>query len=1308
MSSTEIILFDEGATKTFIKKELADKLNLKPIKQEVINLAVFGNDESTPHSFDIVKLRVQTQSGQFINIKAVVVPQISTPINNLAIQDLTKFPYLRKVRLAHPPTSQRTSDITILIGADYYWEFVQDHIIRGNGPTAVQSKLGYLLSGPCYHNTLHLTTSPTLHVMAQPTHLDDMLTKFWDLESIGISHDQDSKNEDYNLTSFQNKHIEKREDQYVAKLPWKTDHPPLPTNYNNAYQRTRSLVRKLPVETRHVYHRLIKEQEARGFIEKVNNDDSTVGHYLPHHAVKKDSITTPIRIVYDCSAKATHNQPSLNECLLKGPPLLNDLTGILLRFRIHNIALTSDIEKAFLNIGLHESDRDFTKFLWLEDPQDIHSKFVVYRFSSVLFGSVSSPAILNAVIRTHLDKSENEIANLLKNDIYVDNIVSGTDNSENAVKFYKESNELLESAGFRLRSWASNDTKINAAATQDNVQHETTTAPLLGMKWDTVNDQLLYKEIDESDNTPTKRSVIRHVSRIYDPLRYLSPVLIQAKVFMQDLWKRKLEWDEQLSPDLQSTWNTILKELNCATTTMIPRKYFDHNNRNCDEYEIHCFTDASLNKGYGAAIYITRANESSLVMAKSRVAPLKPHTIPRMELMGVVLGTRLTTLVKEQFKQLTITQTTLWTDSLIVLSWIRSMKPLPTFVHNRVTEIKAASIDQFKYCPTQQNPADLLTRGVNSTQFQQSELWWKGPTFLTTGNHPPEPNTPATALLQQASNIDEGDDKHSKSNSTTNLNIAQIIDVTRYSSLNKLLRITAYVVKATEIMRKNQNNKQLTASDLNSAERLWIHAVQQHTYADEIQQLQGAKIKTTLVRQLQLFLDDDKLLHVNGRLHNAPVDYDTKFPVLLPRQHAFTTLMIRQTHQQVMHSGVQATVAHLRQRFWITQVRSAVKSVLHHCVICKRLTGKPYISPPTPPLPSCRVQNVQPFTTTGIDYTGHLFINTTNGQEQKVYICIFTCATTRATHLEIVQNLSTKTFINAFRRFTARRGIPSTIISDNATTFIAASNEIAKICAAPEVQEYMLNTKINWKFIVKRAPWMGGFYERIVGMTKSTLQKVLGKSRINLEELTTLITEVEATLNDRPLTYISDGVPFTPSHLMCGRPLKSLPHAIMDDTDYHINEHSIIRQATHMNNILQHFKQRWQKEYITALRERHLSNKTKSTDKNIIKVGDIVLVHTDNKKRIEWPLAKVTKLFTGLDNYTRSAEIKTKQGTTQRPITKLYPLEVNGESINDTTQTGTDQKNTKNNVNCRQPCAAAIKAKKAIAAQANQNNDLDS
>jgi hypothetical protein len=426
------ILFDEGATRSFIRKELVDKLQMRPTRTEKISLAVFGDDTSQTGNYDIVEFMVETPNNERINLSAIVVPEISTPMQNLISRDLSKLPHLRNLKLAHPPSNEDTLRISVLVGADHYWDIVGDQVIRGPGPIAVSSKLGYLLSGPTLHT--HTTAGQT----------DELLTRLWKLETIGITDEiQTSPND---LDDFR-KNIRKTDDGngYVAKLPWKQEHPPLPTNYVTTTKRTRSMIRRYPPlptnyvtttkrtrsmirrlteETRAVYHRIIIEQESRGFIERIHNDDVTTGHYLPHRAVEKDSITTPIRIVYDCSAKV-NNEPSLNDCLEKGPPLLNELVGILIRFRLHPVAFVSDIEKAFLNVGLDENDRDFTKFFWIENPEDPESDFITYRFSSVLFGSVSSPALLNAVVRTHLDQQEGDTADNLKRNIYVDNVVQG-------------------------------------------------------------------------------------------------------------------------------------------------------------------------------------------------------------------------------------------------------------------------------------------------------------------------------------------------------------------------------------------------------------------------------------------------------------------------------------------------------------------------------------------------------------------------------------------------------------------------------------------------------------------------------------------------------------------------------------------------------------------------------------------------------------------------------------------------------------------------------------------------------------------
>ena len=454
------ILFDEGSSKSFITAELTQKLQLKPIRKDIINLAVFGEDECSTKTYDIVSFDLLTKENSLVSVEAVVVPQISTKMTDFLTHDVRNLPHLKGLELAHPKLSLSEFTVSILIGADQFWNLVGDHIVKGNGPTAISSKLGYLLSGPCYNSNSNSFPSCDrgFHI-----HASSDVTAMWDLETLGISDPLLESKSYSDLETFSSNFLEKRETSYYAKLPWKPDHPPLPTNYRAVASRTRNMIRKLPETTKSTYNRIIEDQESRGFIEKTDSD-VRVGHYLPHHAVKKDSLTTPIRIVYDCSFKESSDNPSLNDCLDKGPDLLNELLGILLRFRLPRFAFTSDIEKAFLNVKLDERDRDFTKFLWLSDLSNPESDFITYRFASVLFGSVSSPAILNAVLRTHLNAHESDVSNKLKNNIYVDNVVSGCDTTTDTLRTYDSVNELIESAGFKLRGWASNCDELRETA----------------------------------------------------------------------------------------------------------------------------------------------------------------------------------------------------------------------------------------------------------------------------------------------------------------------------------------------------------------------------------------------------------------------------------------------------------------------------------------------------------------------------------------------------------------------------------------------------------------------------------------------------------------------------------------------------------------------------------------------------------------------------------------------------------------------------------------------------------------------------
>ena len=385
--------------------------------------------------------------------------------------------------------------------------------------------------------------------------------------------------------------------------------------------------------------------------------------------------------------------------------------------------------------------------------------------------------------------------------------------------------------------------------------------------------------------------------------------------------------------------------------------------------------------------------------------------------------------------------------------------------------------------------------------------------------------------------------------------------------------------------------------------------------------------KPSLVRQLRLFVDDAGLLRCAGRIHNAPLNELTRFPYLLPQNNHLTKLIVQDTHARLSHAGVGSTLTAVRQTFWVPAGRQYVKKLLRRCTICRRYGGRPYSTPDMAPLPKVRVQEVPPFSVTGVDFIGALYVKQNDGGEGKVYICLFTCATSRAIHLEVVTDLSTATFLLAFRRFAARRSLPQIMMSDNASTYASAAEELIHLLSSDEIKTVLGREGIVWKFIPKKAPWFGGFWERMIGLTKMSIKKTLGRAHVTLLTLQTIIVEVEALLNDRPLTYISDDIsdpePLTPAPLLHGRRLTPLPHErttmeeLQDPT--YCGADQVRRDARIQSILLQHFATRWKHEYLTSLTEFYRPNGRGGQQ---MKVGDVVLVHDDGP-RINWKMAVV-------------------------------------------------------------------------------------
>lgn len=822
-----------------------------------------------------------------------------------------------------------------------------------------------------------------------------------------------------------------------------------------------------------------------------------------------------------------------------------------------------------------------------------------------------------------------------------------------------------------LREWISNsDELMTFIPSEDRIKEPSTVVKILGMIWDLNRDTIGTTHVNLSQSN-TKRGILQAVSSIFDPIGLITPVTLSAKLLVQDLWKEGKDWDQEISNTQSSRWTEIKEELKLIETISIPR--FIGTTNNSAKYKLLCFTDASK-KAYAAVIYLLtqtpNTTEVNIVFSKSRLAPTKEVTIPRLELLGVLIGIRCLKFVEAELK-LCIDERILWTDSQCVLKWLNSKTQLSVFIENRLKEIKTIDVT-FKYVNTTDNPADLPTRGVNVEELKKNKLWWYGPKWLRI----PKTDWPNWKIDDINPNISELQEdrtsrrtffeagllskEHEQTNNICNLDL---YTQERYSSLSKLLRVTVLVLRFIDRIRKKHSNTGLiTSQELNNARYLWEKGVQNNSFSHVFNDIQQ-KARNALVTQLGLRITSDGLLKCYGI-----------FGILLPKTEYFTRLTIEAAHKTVLHSGVSHTLAQVRQRYWVPHGRSTVKKIIKGCTTCRKWEGGPYRMPEVPPLPAERVTRSSPFSQTGLDYLGPLYVKDESLQETKVWICLFTCLAVRAIHLELVKDLSAEQFLLCLRRFVALYGAPEQIYSDNASQFKLAKETVDKawidVQSDVEVQSYVANKNIEWNFITTNAPWMGGFYESLVGLVKRALRKTLGKGKVTYEQLLTVISEITAVINTRPLVYLSDDIDeqhvlspqcFLRNNLVVkpGTPewkVETDPNFTLENS----SADNLLQTWKDSQLQLNHFWKLWSEDYLLSLRERHRNPYLKSprvTSTETISVGDVVLLH-ESLPRGSWKLAVVQRCIESKDGQIRFAEvILPSKRVLIRPLNLIYPLE---------------------------------------------------
>ena len=528
----------------------------------------------------------------------------------------------------------------------------------------------------------------------------------------------------------------------------------------------------------------------------------------------------------------------------------------------------------------------------------------------------------------------------MKNDIYVDNVITGADSEATALQLYMCSKSIFKDASLNLREWLSNSDRVNESIPiHDRASPETIN--VLGYLWNHKSDKLSIKELvgKVAAMNITKRNVLKVIASVFDPMGLYTPVLLRGKLLLQTIWSRNYDWDENIDDsDILSVWSSLSADLVKLSSLKVHRCISHGVDTNSVIYDLFCFCDAS-SKAYATCVYLRQicngVAKVDLIFAKSRLAPLKGMTMPRLELLAVLIGVRSLQFVKEQLK-LKITKTLLWTDSKCVIGWLNTDRKLEIFVRNRILEIKSCSVS-VDYVKSGENPADIASRGTNVQSLQENQLWWHSPDF-TSVTRENEMDTEAQMnndwhqvekevkmlITERNYDVNERPDKHGEVTPAPPFSL----NPNEFSSISKLFRVTAYALRFIQCLKKTRSkNGPLKSQELQEAQTVWLKYVQQKYFSVEIETIRKGKA-TNLQKQLGLFVDNVGLLRCRGRLGNSCLSAGARCPILLRGGDKLTHLLISKIHKQNCHGGVSQTLAQIRMNFWIPQGRAKVKTIL--------------------------------------------------------------------------------------------------------------------------------------------------------------------------------------------------------------------------------------------------------------------------------------------------------------------------------------------------------------------------------------------
>lgn len=1253
---------DGGAQRNVITEECVQRLRLKRFSCEVPVTGIGELNAGTYRKGAIVPLKSCVDSSFQMNLNAVVMKSISTDLPNVEF-DISKWSYLHGLTLADAKFNE-PGKVDLLIGAEFYLSLLKNEPqVTGpiGCPVAQNTHLGWILSGPVV-STKRPQSSKIFSLRADQS-LSEVLSRFWEIEeipNISTKSLEDKKCEEH----FDNTFSRAEDGRFIVKLPFNDERLCFGETRTTAVKRFDYLERRFSKDRKlhHDYVDQIRELESLGHAKLADMQQESNEFYLPHHAViKPERTTTKMRIVFDAAAKSS-NGVSLNDKLMVGPRLQEDLLRILIRFRSYCVVVSADIEKMFRQIFIALEDRKYQKFVWRECAEDALKEFLL---STVVFGTSCAPYLAVKCLQKLANLECNEISRIrmvILEDFFMDDLLTGGDKSEEVIQLVAELQEVLEKGKFTLRKWISNDETVlqsidNSVKAFENIFDVPfqDSCKALGLRWHPGADVFGYKVQIDLEKVPlTKRSIMSVIASLYDPLGLLAPVVIKAKILLQRIWISGVEWDVCVNDDISKEWNEFYKNLLVLNDIVVPRWLGTFTT---NWLELHGFSDAS-DDAYSAVVYVRtrradRNFQTNIVAAKTRVAPVKRISTPKLELCGAVLLTRLMRYVIDSLKLEKIILFA-WCDNTAVLDWLRK-QPIhwKAFVANRTSEIQSTFPSMsWRYVPSEDNPADCASRGVNPNSLKSHKLWWNGPSWLTQDEScwpklisPTNPEAESEARKSVLScTMVVPDDRFDK--------LAR-----KFSSLNKLKNVVAYVIRFIDIARgKDKRNIGLpNVLELEEALKLLIKLAQRKHFSESLDRLKANKHLERKDKLLPLnpFIDGNGLMRVGGRLSNSLLQYNEKFPIILPKIDSITQLIVRDVHLNNFHAGITLMISQLRRQYWIIGARVLVKQCTRNCIKCVRVKGLTS-GQIMGDLPTVRVTGERAFLRSAVDYAGPIQIKvpTINVRKfgiTKGYIAVFVCLATKCIHLEVASDQTSEKFLEAYKRFSARRGTPRELRSDHGSNFVGSKNELARLqeMLQSQIESELIRKSLakdgtDWSMVPAHTPHFNGLCEAAVKSAKYHLRRVLRQTPFTFEEMATILCQIEAILNSRPLIPQSDDINdlnvLTPGHFLIGEQMTAIPEPNLQYIQMNrLNRYQLMQRQ------VQDFWSKWNKDYLSTLQQR---TKWKTPIKNL-KVGQLVTIKDDESPPTKWLMARVVKIKPGKDNHVRVAQLRTAKVTGQ-------------------------------------------------------------